>query len=213
MTLFVPQGYGRAILSLQLTGDPEPMAVTIGLKDQDPVLNTPNEIAAELADAFGDEIMPEVTNVMTLTQCEVYLQRDGDSWTPTPPDIGVATVAVVGSEVGTAAVQNTAYLIHKRSTDSGRRGRGRWYLPGVAEGDVSAVGAVGAGRIASLNLALTAFLARFGAGALTDVQAVILHGVADPAIESPPVGFPDPSVITSMNVDPIVATQRRRLRR
>jgi hypothetical protein len=211
MTVFVPQGYGHAIFSMSLTGDNEALAVTLGVRDQDPVVNTPNEIAAGLFDAFGDEILPELTNVITLTQCEVFLQRDGDSWDDVPPDTGVATGAVAGSETGQSAVQNTAYLVHKRSAEGGRRGRGRWYLPGVAEGDVSPAGAVTSGRQTTMNAALVDFLARFGAAGLTDMAPVILHGLIGSS--TPPPGFGDPTLITAMTLDPVAATQRRRLRR
>lgn len=220
MPTAVPEGYGRVIHSFSLSGDAQPFAVTYGLIEVDPPIDTPNDIAAAVHDAFGDLIVPELTNVITLTQTEVYLQRTGPNYGPgeAAPLVGTAVLNRVGGEAGQSAVQNTAYLVHKRTSFGGRRGRGRWYLPGVAEGDVSPAGAVGSGRVTSMNAALAAWLLRWDltGSDLDGYFPVILHSYdpdADPPAISDPTLLPPPHIITSMNLDGLAATQRRRLRK
>jgi len=83
------------------------------------------------------------------------------------------------------------------------------YIPGIPEGDVSQVG--GITTLAGWQTALTAFWNRVVAtpGVL---GPVVLHSTspAIPTITDPRLA-PDP--ITTFQVDGVIATQRRRLRR
>lgn len=201
-----------------LTGDAEPIACTYGVTVTDPVTADVDAIAAGLHDAWGDELMPQLCNVISLNTTEIALQRTEPSYPVTPtsaPSVGFGTGAVVGGEVGNCAPQNCAYLLSKRSNYGGRRGQGRMYLPGVAEGDVSPVGIIGAGRLGTLATAAATWLARFGTGALTDVVPVILHSFKiEEGLPVPvPTTLPPPYPITAMGLSTSIATQRLRLRR
>lgn len=99
-------------------------------------------------------------------------------------------------------VPNTCYLVHKNTADGGRAGRGRAYVPGVPESDVTTSGTLVSGRASAMNTALATFQAAMEADL---VNGVVLHGAGSP--------LSTPSVITGFSCDAKAATQRRRLRR
>lgn len=95
---------------------------------------------------------------------------------------------------------NTAVLVNLGSGLVGRRNRGRMYLPGVAEENaVSDQGVLSSGKLTQLQGVMDYF------GALlvdNNRTARILHST---------VGTP--TLVLNASVNPVVATQRRRLRR
>lgn len=93
-----------------------------------------------------------------------------------------------------------AVLIRKSTALGGRRGRGRFFLPGVPESVISAGGTYGGtyvtdtqGRATALLVALTA----------NNVPMVLLHGDSSTV----------PTPVTALAVQPVLGTQRRRQRR
>jgi hypothetical protein len=80
------------------------------------------------------------------------------------------------------------------------------YFPGLGEADITPVGGLSAGTQALMNTRLAAWLNQIAAVVTGVQQMVILHSLGITAT-------PDPTPVTSMTVDPIVATQRRRLRK
>lgn len=200
MALVIPQGYAHVVHSLQLTGDPDPFAVTYGVDCV--VGSTPAGIATEL-DGFFDTLMGQMSNQITLINTDVRFQEDPP---PAPPVVGSKANSQAGAGTGAILPQNCAYLVHKRTATGGRGGRGRMYLPGVDEAQASNIGAINLANVAGLVNSLNTLLTSINSG-VTVAQMVILHdsnGVhaADP-----------PRVVTSLTLDPVIATQRRRLRR
>lgn len=100
-----------------------------------------------------------------------------------------------GEASGAAASINTSFLIHKNPT-SGRRGR--FFLPGVREANLSPSGQILAANIGPMG------------AAWDNVQTV---GIANNM--SLGIKRQDDSVdqIVSFSVDPVAGTQRRRMRR
>lgn len=121
------------------------------------------------------------------------------------PDQTGASAVVPAVETGKAtgaAPANTAYLVRKLTGAGGRAGRGRLYMPGVPESMVGGDGDLDNTWQANLQTAWNTFYTSFGP---SDFSPVLLHQDGSP--------ISAPSLITSFQLDGMVATQRRRLRR
>lgn len=96
-------------------------------------------------------------------------------------------------------------LVRKNTGQPGRKNRGRMYLPGISEDGVDPLGTVIEGYRNGWQSVITSF---FSATLAADFIPVIFHN-----IDSLPAGPDDgPTDITSLTVEPRVATQRRRNR-
>ncbi len=206
---YVPGGYGQVIHSFNLSGDQDPMAITYGLSvvTTFPTPTDAQTIAANLHTEFTTRIVtPLMSNAYTCTQTEIQLVQTSG----TAPQVYVSASAVVGGSTSPVAPQNTAFLIQKRTAKSGRRGRGRFYLPGVQETNVDAAGQVLAAHLSTANSAFAGFLT--AANNIVGVDdLVLLHQLTPPATN--PATLPAPDKILSLIMDSRVATQRRRLRK
>jgi len=191
----IPTGFAQVNFLFGGTQNPTGAEVTLGV-DLELYGGTATDLADDAASAFVTHIMP---NLNTSTSLVGALAKFGPS--ATGPS-GQVTTATAGGNGGAACSPNVTYLVQKITNDGGRAGRGRWYLPGASEADVSGNGELNAGIITALDPDLTAFL-----GALTsaDLTAVVLHGAGSPITV--------PSPITSMVTDGLAATQRKRMRR
>jgi hypothetical protein len=95
-----------------------------------------------------------------------------------------------------------SYLIHKATAIGGRAGRGRFFLPGVPEGNIQPGGVLTSGVATALNATLVDFHFDLTAA---NMAPVLLHSP-----ESPLSGAEQ---ITGFSCDSRIATQRRRNRR
>ncbi len=205
MTLVVPQHFGSVVHSMRWTGDAEPLAVTIGVASADAAtLADVETIADRFAQAFVDNMLPAMSAIVELIQTEVTFQLAA---LPADPVVAVSTITDSGAGAGNVLPQNSAFLIHKRTTHGGRGGRGRWYLPGVTEGESDDTGNVTGAHMTALNVALAAYLVDTTSVVPIESAAVLLHN--DPGA----FAAEDPFVLTAMVCDPVIATQRRRLRK
>ena len=203
MPVIVPPGFASVIHSLALVGDPEPMAVTYGVEVG--VETVPQTLTESLHDMFGDLLAGAIADDYKLTRTELALsQPDEDE-----PTLFIANGDRAGGATSEPLPQNTSYLVHKRSSRAGRRGRGRLYLPGIPEGNVAANGLIDSTHLANRQALLDTWIGRFGSGTAGNSPGdmVILHNY--PAADPP---ASDPTPVTTLILDPVVATQRRRLR-
>jgi hypothetical protein len=97
---------------------------------------------------------------------------------------------------------NCALLVKKNTALGGRRNRGRFYAPPtfLNEGAVDASGNIAAGPLATLQ---TLWTNLFNELATADLEPQLFHQGA---------GAPVPTPIVAFTVDPMIATQRRRMR-
>lgn len=200
MALVIPPNEALVVHSLTLAGDPEPMAVTYGIRLV-PAPNLANAVV-DVANAFKALVLARFSNQYTLTNTELqYVALAGD-----PPLIYTSAITQVGGGTSTVCPQNTAFLVHKRTAQGGRTGRGRFYWPGVAESDVDSVGTILPATVTANNTNLATFLAAVKGSAEID-EMVLLHDSngAGASMGS----FP----ITLLQMDTRAATQRRRMRR
>lgn len=121
--------------------------------------------------------------------------------TATGPSAFVAAGSTTGS-AGTPLDPAVALLVQKVTPFGGRAGRGRFYIPGCKESATDTGGHIVTETRATMQSDLTAFLGDLNA---EEPKAVVLHGADSPLVT--------PSVITSLQLEASVATQRRRQRR
>jgi len=202
MGVIIPLGFGQYSLPFRLTGDQDEMIVTCGFTDDG--TSPPNSIAESISTAlFATPSFAASTwsNVYSFGPGRVTVQR------ALGPIEGVGTTSRVGTNASfSPCTNNCAVLCRKRTARGGRQGRGRFYLPiGLTgEGNVTAVGILLETVRAQLQTDLETWRAQMASGTQ---DLVLLHG-------DPLVGVaPPPDLITAFEVDPLIATQRTRLRR
>jgi hypothetical protein len=191
----IPLGFAQANFIFSGSQYPTGAQVTLGL-DVAAGSGTPLEVATDLALAWADHLLPQQASEM---QLDGVLVKFG------PEDTGPSAFAISGlaGELGNGGIApNTAYLVSKSTLFGGRAGRGRFFMPGPLEADVTQGGTLASARRASLQTSLDAFRAQLLADSH---EPVLLHGVGSP--------ITTPSPIVAFTADGTVATQRRRLRR
>lgn len=189
MSARIPPGFAELVHHFDAPGQSGDIITSIGVGGTD--LNDPDlQIDYILA---ASTLMGNLNNHVTGTTIDFVLGQDGDD------DVVVSVVwGTDGTSGGNMTPINSAFLLQKRTGVGGRRGRGRMYLPGVSEGSVGDDGTLDTGVAAGIQTNVTAWLASFPG----DWQPFLLHQSAPYA----------PSLITTINVSPKIATQRTRLR-
>lgn len=203
MALIIPPGYLQAAYTFSLAGDSEPIVVTCGHEIDGPSGANSDDAANDLMTSFGANVVTAfMSNDYTLEFVAAYIGQDG------PTLVTISDVSPIPGTSSDAVVpQNTAYLVRKRTDLGGRRGRGRFYLPGVSEAGVDAVGALGTAHRDALQTAVDDWYDFLTAGVGARLYPpVVLHRSEGIGTE------PAPTPITSFVVESKVATQRRRLR-
>ncbi len=197
--LHLPTGYFA--WSMKFTGPPAPTGAAItgcGIKaGQQPV----DVVAGTLRNAFVSRILPFAPSTLTLESVYVRFGLDGGTG---PSFTDVANVT--GASSSAPASPGVAYLIRLSTALGGRRGRGRWYLPGVLEPQVDAGGNVLGTFISSVDAALALYLSDMSNSSL---PLAIGHRYPSGAAVTPQV----PTVITQAKIDARLASQRKRQRR
>ena len=198
MPLVVPEDFGQVIVSISASGDPDPWGITFGVfKGSE---SDPQELVDEVAAATIAQLKQIIDPTCRIGPTTLRLTQGG------VPSVWVATENTAGTSIAEARLpQNCALLVHKRTNAPGRRGRGRIYLPSVPSGIVSNTGALSGDYIDEVQEILDDWLAALSAEPLPTVHMWLLHNTGVSAT-------PDPNRVTSLTLDPIIATQRRRLR-
>jgi hypothetical protein len=122
-----------------------------------------------------------------------------------PNDLGPAaefSSPATGGGSGSPAPPGISVLIRKQSAAGGRANRGRLFMPGIADEDMVAGGALASGIQAAFQGAADDL---WGAMVAAELSPVVLHAANSPVTT--------PTPIVSLSVDAVVATQRRRQRR
>lgn len=126
--------------------------------------------------------------------------------------VGRSIVAPIrGLNAASSVTPNTAVLVQKRTGSGGRAGRGRVYLPWMLnEGEVNEIGAINAAYVTGIQNDLNA------TALVTQGSQVIANRVYDLPWDNPNrqlVALNIGPVVTSMPVQAMAATQRRRMPR
>lgn len=204
MTLIVPPGFTQVALEFRHDLDPEPWYTTFGI-DSSEAGGDVNAIGTKMMLNFSVAWDTLMSDSVQITGCALTVGQDG----PDPVRAYVAaTTDLRGNNDDEKLPQNCALLIRKNTALGGRRNRGRCFLPGLLnELNVSAVGLIDSGAVGEYSTAANSWLSNLGQ-ALTPAGAcpmVLLHSEGESAV-------PEPTVVTSLSVDNVISTQRRRLR-
>lgn len=131
-----------------------------------------------------------------------------------PPELGVFPAAVPGTAPGSAPPPNVSIIIRKRTGLAGRKYRGRMFMPAgwVAEGEINSGGGIDSGRITGYNIWLTEW---FNDATISGYPMYLLHQhgtYVNRDGETVVVSPLAPTALSGLSTDPVVSTQRRRLR-
>jgi hypothetical protein len=193
-----PVGFADCSYKLTRSDMSRSSYVTFGVQT---TMTDPMSIAAVLVTAFTSTggFAAFLDSGASLTETRVALG------TGTGEDVvGIDPTISAGQKGGVTSPPNVAMLVHKRTARGGRRGRGRMFVPwSWTTAEVQENGVVLATPLTTANVAVNAWLTKIntGLGAM-----VILHGPGKSTLGAP-------NTVTSLSVDNIIGTQRRRLGR
>ena len=193
----IPVNYGQ--INLRLGGDALPTGgeVTIGFQNVADE-GSPSAVASQVG-----TILEGCTGIWAATWNEVGLRSIAVKLGPnsTGPSAEVASIqnGAYGSADGVPAV---AYLVQKNTAMGGRQGSGRFYWPGVPLVEVSEAGIIVSSVVLSMQTGWTEFFVEMNSAGFP--LALLRH--PDSPIQTP-------ELLTNLNVDNQIATQRRRQRR
>jgi len=197
MPVVIPPGFAHVAHITTLDSDVEEMVTTYGVGVIDDP--TPNTLATDLHDTWATRIVtPLYGDTYQLIRTEVRIGQPAGE-----PLQGVHSEIVLGIGSTARLPQNCAVLVQKRSALGGRANRGRMYVPGtLGESVVSDSGSITSANLSGQQTAFNNLLTDLDtAFPLSITGMVILHSSAL-----------DPTVVTSLNVQQLISTQRRRLR-
>jgi hypothetical protein len=195
-----------ATIHYKHTGTNRVSMVTFAVDDA--ALNlSANAWANSLLEKWGTAMKGGLTSEASMTKCTI-VKGDGTD----VPEVGESTnPPITGLFVMAATPPNVAALVKKRTGFGGRANRGRLFLPwAISEGDVDEVGVLSAAGVNQVQTNITAFVTALGS-----IQQVIANRVYDLPWDNPArvlTAVNKGKVVTSMVVDGLVATQRRRVR-
>lgn len=202
MTLVIPPGFAQAALQFRHTSDPDPWYITYGF-DGSGLISDPPEVGAIIGSYWADFIDDLVSSDVTCTGVKLTIGQDAaDNLVVFVP------LNIAGGSPSARLPQNCALLVDKSTQLGGRKGRGRFFIPGVlAESEVSSVGVIDSTYLAGIQIACNQVLNAHNDGINPDppVPMVLLHN-ADGA------DTPVPTPITLLTAQQLISTQRRRLR-
>lgn len=204
MALIIPPGFLHAVYELALAGDSEAIVTTCGHEIDSASGATAEDSADDLFGAFATTVMQWTPNVYTLTGVTTYIGQDGG-----PPVVVTSSATpVVGASTQAALPQNCSYLVRKRTDLAGKRGRGRFYMPGPQEAQVDAAGNIEASALGFVQGGWDDFYAELATTVGNRLYPpVVLHRSEGEGTEPPP------TPITAFVVEGRIATQRSRLRK
>jgi hypothetical protein len=192
---FIPPTYANATFVIQRAGDLDPYTTSLGVSYTGPWSNAN---ADSLAASLRTAALPNLSAADTLVSID-WAYNDVNGVLAYSSALGSAGT---GATLVSTIPQNSAALIVKRTSTPGRKGRGRMYWPYVGEVDTDGIGALNPAAVTRYQTMTTAWVAAITSAATFD-QPVLFHTLSSPA----------PSPITSFSCSPVVASQRRRLRR
>lgn len=202
MPIIIPPGFAHVVHSFSLAGDPERMATTYGVALEGGAGDAPNEVAGALHTIFHSNVWDIIPPVYALETTEVRLGGEAGA----PSIVGSFSQRQAGTGTDSPLPQNCALLVHKRSNFAGRRNRGRMFLPVGFEGAVDPVGRINGPSIDGVQQRLNQWLTALQGSPLV-TQMVILHSPSNAG-----GGVLSPTPVSTLVIDPVISTQRRRLR-
>lgn len=202
MALIIPEGFAQITLPLRHVSQSREAVVTFGV---------------EWAGVIGasqecDDIFASWVQFIGPFIDEGVIQGPvrASVGTSSGENVSVAgNTTFVASGISAKMPSNVALLVRKLSSRGGRRGRGRMYVPWLlTDTEVDDVGNVLPASRTNLQTAFNNFLTDLAAASPTGPFAPMYLLHSDGGSTNPG----SPNLVTALQVDSLVATQRRRLR-
>lgn len=188
MPIVIPAGYTQCNVKMNLAGSAQVAECTFGTN-----MLTSGELT-DVADAWAEHVMLLVNNQWKYVE---FVAREAAG------AIFTKTYNVNGSSTTDPNPPNVSILVRKNTVIPGRPNKGRLYIPSPPDNKVDAIGNLDTTFVSDAQGIMDGFLAAVeAAGTTPPGQMVILHSNA---------GLPA-TTVTGLSVQPMVATQRRRLR-
>lgn len=215
----IPAGFAKVTHDLTRVGEQNPYTVSYAIAL--PAVDVAGLTAAADACAteFNDAWQPVLSNEYVIGPTLV-------TGSPDDGDLAVESLAGIGAgaDADPPPPSNSAVLIEKRTAQRGRQHQGRMFFPGIVDEDaVGSGGGISTVVVAALQVVAGDWAS--GLVAHADVgEIVILHTdfIRNPAVAHDDVDnvayrianpiADTPTVVTAVVVDPVLATQRRRMR-
>jgi hypothetical protein len=195
-----PEGFYEAVFRFQRVGGVRVSTWTLGIDGVGIGAGAPTTLADMLYGFGSDPGGPYAAGAMVGNW--QFIGVTCTYMSPTGPIVGEHNETTTGAAVGAPLVPNCALLIKKTTASGGRRNRGRMYVPPVwpPETKVDGDGTIDSAEVATLQSQYDPF---FDDLIGADLVPVLFH------TESPFT----PTPITGFQVQSLMATQRRRLRK
>ena len=193
--------WGFANVSLFATNNTStrPAAITFGCAaDGKTAQQVYNEVLGSISGTTG--LKKGLSGTAAFTKIKVRVGQDNNA----PDQLYESPIAITGTKGGPCCPSSVALLVHKRTAVGGRRGRGRIFMPwGITANSVGENGLLIPSEVTGLQTTWTAWLADL---ATRGIAMFVLHqaGISPTTL---------PAAVTSLIVDPMVSSQRRRLGR
>lgn len=201
MAIIIPEGYAQVIIGFTSNNfDGGTAALTLGFGGE---LGDDPTSLADFAELVALAWVARFENLMDQSVSQTGITVTGATSSAFYPS------NIPGAINGVLLPPNCALLVSKTSARRGRRARGRSFLPGVLfEDQVDERGYLIQGSVTAIQNACDNFILDLTDPTVPGVDHVILQGDegVTPALTPPPV-------VTAWSVQPLISTQRRRLRR
>jgi len=193
MSARIPPGFFETVTHFTVPGQSGEVEVTHGWDGGDPLdVGWRNDFET----AFLVPLVEQCSSSISATSVDFVIGQDGDI------DVVITDgVLETGSGASDMVPCNTAWLISRGTAGGGRRGKGRFYMPGVTEASVLNDGTYGGTVQDAWASNLLAFV--------TDTAA--LDPTVTPVLFHQSAPF-DPTPITAFVLKNLISEQRRRLR-
>jgi hypothetical protein len=193
--MLIPDGYAQASFIHTISGSQRPSVCTLGFNISQ-AGGTLTDMALILADEWSDNVMDGLS---VSVQFARLLLKAGPNATGASVEVEVGNF---GTDSGPSGGPQISMVVQKITSQGGRTGRGRFYLPGVPEGAIGPDGVIAGTKVSLMQGHLDTFWDNVVAN---DLDPVLLHG-EDTVAESP-------FLITNFVVQAQSVTQRRRNRK
>ena len=200
MTLSIPPGYAEIGIGMKHPADPDPWVTTFGVAWAPDILTGTDYLGGIVA-AFSNAWKATLSSSVAIVLGTARIGQDGGD----PVTLSINR-NISGESSAAKLPQNCALLVQKQTALGGRKGKGRMFLPGMLnESKVDAVGAIDADFVSDLQITADLFLENLGRsepGGWDAAPMVLLHNSSEL-----------PTLVDGLRISPVIATQRRRLRK
>lgn len=211
MPFVIPAGFAHVAVEMRMTGDPQPWYCTFGV-DLPIGINSPLDQANGIHYAWTITLGSLQSSLMTINTVVLKIgQTDG------PPTMAYSDRgAFTGAAAHNMLPQNCALLVDKLTALGGRRNRGRMYVPGILqEGHVDHIGGIDTNHYTELTTAVNTFFLYISEGIEAGTDPLV-----EPEVDATPMVILHhdtvtpiaPTPVTSLRVQQVISTQRKRLR-